>query len=74
MSAQIITQNPFQSMIDRFNIAADILNLDESIRQKLQKPEKQIVVNFSIRLDNGKEQNFEGYSFELVTLSFDRAF
>jgi glutamate dehydrogenase (NAD(P)+) len=61
MSLQIIKQNPFQSMIDRFNIAADILNLDESIRQKLQKPEKQIVVNFSITLDNGTTKNFEGY-------------
>ncbi len=61
MSAEIIKQNPFQSMIDRFNIAADILKLDESIRLKLQRPEKQIVVNFSITLDNGTEQNFEGY-------------
>ena len=61
MSAEIIKQNPFQSMIDRFNTAADILNLDESIRQKLQRPEKQIVVNFSIVLDNGHVQNFEGY-------------
>lgn len=61
MSTQVIKQNPFQSMIDRFNIAADILKLDESIRQKLQKPEKQIVVNFSIQLDNGNVQNFEGY-------------
>jgi glutamate dehydrogenase (NAD(P)+) len=61
MSLEIIKQNPFQSMIDRFNIAADILNLDEAIRQKLQRPGKQIVVNFSIELDNGKEQNFEGY-------------
>lgn len=61
MSTELIKQNPFQSMIDRFNIAADILNLDESIRQKLQRPEKQIVVNFSITLDNGREQNFEGY-------------
>ncbi|TDO96030.1 Glu/Leu/Phe/Val family dehydrogenase [Flavobacterium sp. 245] len=61
MSSEIIKQNPFQSMIDRFNIAADILNLDESLRLKLQRPEKQIVVNFSITLDNGKEQNFEGY-------------
>ncbi|KOP35769.1 Glu/Leu/Phe/Val dehydrogenase [Flavobacterium sp. WLB] len=48
-------------MIDRFNIAADILKLDESLKQKLQRPEKQIVVNFSITLDNGTEQNFEGY-------------
>ncbi|AXB59106.1 Glu/Leu/Phe/Val dehydrogenase [Flavobacterium fluviale] len=48
-------------MIDRFNIAADILKLDDSIRQKLQRPEKQITVNFSITLDNGDVQNFEGY-------------
>lgn len=61
MSAEIIKQSPFQSMIDRFNIAADILKLEGSIRQKLQRPEKQIVVNFSIVLDNGTEQNFEGY-------------
>jgi glutamate dehydrogenase (NAD(P)+) len=61
MSSEIIIQNPFQSMIDRFNIAADILKLDNPIRQKLQRPEKQIVVNFSIVLDNGVEQNFEGY-------------
>ena len=61
MSTRIIKQDPFQSMIDRFNIAADILNIEDSIRQKLQLPEKQIVVNFSIRLDNGTVQNFEGY-------------
>lgn len=61
MSSQIIKKNPFQSMIDRFNSAADILKLDNSIRQKLQKPEKVIVVNFSIRRDNGEEENFEGY-------------
>lgn len=61
MSSEIIIKNPFQSMIDRFNIAADILKLDNPIRQKLQRPEKQIVVNFSIVLDNGVEQNFEGY-------------
>ncbi|MBK0370234.1 Glu/Leu/Phe/Val dehydrogenase [Flavobacterium sp. SE-1-e] len=48
-------------MIDRFNIAADILKLAGPIRQKLQRPEKQILVNFSIVLDNGNEQNFEGY-------------
>lgn len=61
MSSEIIKHNPFQSMIDRFNIAADILKLDDSIRQKLQRPEKQITVNFSITLDNGEVQNFEGY-------------
>jgi len=48
-------------MLDRFNEAADILQLQTSLRQKLQRPEKQVTVNFSITLDNGEEQNFEGY-------------
>lgn len=61
MSTQIIQQNPFQSMLDRFNTAADILNLEPSLRQTLQRPEKQVLINFTIALDNGEEQNFEGY-------------
>lgn len=61
MSTQAIQQNPFESMLDRFNTAADILNLNPSIRQKLQRPEKQVLINFTVKLDNGSEQNFEGY-------------
>lgn len=48
-------------MIDRFIKAADILNLLASLRQKFQQPEKQVLVTFSITLDNGEEKNFEGY-------------
>lgn len=57
----MIQQNPFQSMLDRYNTAADILNLEPSLRQKLQRPEKQVLINFSIKLDNGEEKNFDGY-------------
>jgi len=48
-------------MLDRYNTAADILNLEPSLRETLQRPEKQVLINFSIKLDNGKEKNFEGY-------------
>jgi len=48
-------------MLDRYNTAADILNLEPSIRQTLQRPEKQVLINFSVQLDNGQEKNFEGY-------------
>ncbi|WP_202390810.1 Glu/Leu/Phe/Val dehydrogenase [Flavobacterium sp. Sd200] len=61
MSTQAIQQNPFQSMLDRYNTAADILNLEPSLRHKLQQPEKQVLINFSVRLDNGEEKNFDGY-------------
>ncbi|NMH27752.1 Glu/Leu/Phe/Val dehydrogenase [Flavobacterium sp. SE-s28] len=55
-------------MADRFNEAADLLGLSDSLKQKLQLPEKQIVVNFSITLDNGQEKNFEGYRIIHSTL------
>jgi len=61
MSTTAIQQNPFQSMLDRYNTAADILNLEPSLRETLQRPEKQVLINFSIKLDNGEEKNFEGY-------------
>ncbi|MXN92975.1 Glu/Leu/Phe/Val dehydrogenase [Flavobacterium sp. Sd200] len=48
-------------MLDRYNTAADILNLEPSLRHKLQQPEKQVLINFSVRLDNGEEKNFDGY-------------
>jgi len=61
MNTEVIPHNPFQSMIDRFNAAADILNLSYSKRDKLQHLEKQIVVNFTVTMDDGTEQNFDGY-------------
>ncbi len=53
--------NPYESMLARFDKAAGIIGLDNDTRRKLQRPEKQILINFSIRLDNGNEQSFEGY-------------
>lgn len=55
------TANPYSSMLARFEQAADSLGLSEDIREKLRKPVKQVLVNFSIKLDNGEEQTFEGY-------------
>src|SRR6187549_3760871 len=54
-------KNPYESMLTRFEQAADIIQLAEEKREKLRKPSKQIQVHFSITLDNGREQTFEGY-------------
>ncbi|MDR3680227.1 MAG: Glu/Leu/Phe/Val dehydrogenase [Flavipsychrobacter sp.] len=53
--------NPYESMLERFNIAADILGLDPEKRKRLSRPAKQIILNFSIIMDSGEERNFEGY-------------
>ncbi|RXK87437.1 Glu/Leu/Phe/Val dehydrogenase [Filimonas effusa] len=48
-------------MLARFNKAADMLRLSQEERHRLSRPAKQILLNFSITLDNGSEKNFEGY-------------
>jgi glutamate dehydrogenase (NAD(P)+) len=53
--------NPYTSMLARFNAAADIAGLDESTRERLSRPVKQILLSFTITLDNGTVKNFEGY-------------
>ncbi|BAV05432.1 NAD-specific glutamate dehydrogenase [Filimonas lacunae] len=52
---------PYDSMLARFNKAAGLLQLSEETREKLRRPAKQILLNFSITMDNGQEKNFEGY-------------
>ncbi len=53
--------NPYESVLARFERAADILKLSEEKREKLRRPSKQVQVSFTITLDNGTERTFEGY-------------
>jgi len=54
-------ENPFESMMARFDIAAEILQLEEGVYQYLKTPVKQIIVSIPIQMDNGKIEVFEGY-------------
>jgi glutamate dehydrogenase (NAD(P)+) len=54
-------ENPFESMMSRFNLAAELLGLDDETYHILRVPVKQVIVNLHITMDNGKKQVFEGY-------------
>lgn len=54
-------ENPFESMMSRFNIAAEILGLDAETYEVLKSPTKQIIVNLPITMDSGEKKVFEGY-------------
>ena len=54
-------ENPFESMMSRFNIAAEILGLDEQTYNVLKSPVKQVIVSLPVTLDSGKIEVFEGY-------------
>ncbi|MGH2569412.1 MAG: Glu/Leu/Phe/Val family dehydrogenase [Bacteroidota bacterium] len=54
-------ENPFESMMQRFDIAAHLLNLDPGLYEYLKTPVKQIIVSIPIALDSGEIKVFEGY-------------
>src|SRR5213592_700473 len=46
-------ENPFEAMMERFDHAAQLLNLDPGLYKVLRNPEKQIIVSVPIVRDNG---------------------
>jgi glutamate dehydrogenase (NAD(P)+) len=54
-------ESPFESMMERFRFAAEILELDEGMFQYLASPVKQVIVSIPIVMDTGEIRVFEGY-------------
>lgn len=58
---QKIAENPFDSMMSRFDVAAKLLNLSDELYNVLKSPAKQVIVSLPVTMDNGIIQVFEGY-------------
>jgi len=54
-------ENPFESMMSRFNIAAEHLGLNEEVYNLLKTPSKQVIVSLPVTMDDGSIKTFEGY-------------
>ena len=54
-------ENPFESMMSRFRIAAEHLGLNEETYNVLKSPDKQVIINIPITMDDGSIQVFEAY-------------
>jgi len=54
-------ENPFESMMRRFDVAAEILGLERGVYEYLKTPAKQVIVSIPIPMDDGRIQVFEGY-------------
>jgi glutamate dehydrogenase (NAD(P)+) len=52
--------NPLESMMSRFDIAAQILGLDNETYNVLKNPAKQVIVSLPITMDDGSIKVFEG--------------
>ena len=53
--------NPLESMMQRFDRAAEILNLEPGIYHYLKTPVKSVIVSIPIQMDDGSIQVFEGF-------------
>ncbi|MBL7812789.1 MAG: Glu/Leu/Phe/Val dehydrogenase [Bacteroidetes bacterium] len=58
---QMPQYNPLESMMIRFNEAARILGLDEQFATVLKAPDKVVIVNIPVTMDDGTIRVFEGY-------------
>jgi glutamate dehydrogenase (NAD(P)+) len=45
----------------QFDIAAELLGLDSEARAALRMPKRELIVNFPVKMDNGRTQTFTGY-------------
>jgi glutamate dehydrogenase (NAD(P)+) len=53
-------ENPFDSMMSRFSVAAEILGLEEQVYNVLKSPTYQVIVSLPVTMDNGSIRVFEG--------------
>lgn len=54
-------QSAYDSLLARFNEAADIISLDQRYRDILSVPERILQVNLPVKLDDGTTRVFNGY-------------
>src|SRR5216117_960271 len=54
-------ENPFEAMMERFDHAAQLLNLDPCLYKVLRNPEKQIIVSVPVLRDSGELEVYTGY-------------
>jgi glutamate dehydrogenase/leucine dehydrogenase len=53
--------NPLESMMSRFDLAAQKLGLDNETYNVLKNPDKQVIVSLPITMDDGSIKVFSGY-------------
>ncbi|MBL8695311.1 MAG: Glu/Leu/Phe/Val dehydrogenase [Planctomycetes bacterium] len=53
--------NPFESMLARFDKAAEKLQLDPDVYRILRQPDRELTVSLPVRMDSGRIEVFTGY-------------
>jgi glutamate dehydrogenase (NAD(P)+) len=59
MSAE--RETPLVSAQRQFDVAADVLNLEPGLRRILRTPQRELIVGFPVKMDDGRIEVFTGY-------------
>jgi glutamate dehydrogenase/leucine dehydrogenase len=59
--------NPFEMSLRNFDEAAQFLTLDGEIRQQVRLPERELIVNFPVKMRDGHFKMFTGYRVQHST-------
>ncbi len=51
----------YRMAVAQFERTADVLGLDDEARVRLLEPRRSLVVNFPVRMDDGRVRSFTGY-------------
>jgi glutamate dehydrogenase (NAD(P)+) len=57
-------ENPLLNAQRQFDIAADMLNLDNGLRKILRVPQRELTVNFPVRMDDGSIEVLTGFRIQ----------
>ena len=59
--APSVPENPWHNAQRQFDMAAELLNLEPSLRGVLREPRRELIVHFPVKMDDGSVRMFEGY-------------
>ena len=60
--------NPFQTMLEQLDAAAEIAGFDKNDYITLRYPERELTVNFPVKMDDGSVRVFTGYRVQHNTV------
>ncbi|HEY6378947.1 MAG TPA: Glu/Leu/Phe/Val dehydrogenase [Candidatus Dormibacteraeota bacterium] len=61
VAAAALEENPWHNAQRQFDLAADLLGLDQALRAVLREPKRELIVHVPVKMDSGEVRVFQGY-------------
>ncbi len=61
MLTAITNKNAYDAALENFDAAADVMGLNDDVREMIKYPERELTVTVPVLMDNGRMHRFTGY-------------